>query len=698
MKKDKGLDYGQLMTGAVITGVQNMPKVDGNIEVESGEYVKFPDGSVAKALGEKHEKGGIQLIVPNMTEVLSNTKDLTLTKDMVKKLKKDYELGNVTDKDTYSSVMDKYAKKIGYEKVLKKEADLFNQVKKNTENALSEGSLRINNEYLSKKIYQLQEEKAPLQMEFSNMYNELFQDQQAQKPEEEQDVQGIEQIPEEMQELTQEQIFRLGGRYEEFKGIASKYNTPLKKAYEILENQGKLPKFNDGGVYRVKSNRNDYKGINYTEGQRANTSQFGSISNAEDSLTQLYRNFPTVLSDPYYKDYVEIENGKVKLKEGVKLNKANEPFIKRLQNDMNTKMSQSAKYIIDDTSGRFDQGAKLQAQEYLNKETFDGKGIRGFDSMLGDFTSGRYSLGLDLVTPEDLKTLRDNNIYTARQLQNSPDILSKLSDPSKKRFTEFIGSAPEDSDFSIEQFTTPVNANTPDKPDTNTVVPGETDDEIVMPVQMNRNRLYQMPDQSYLPPNALQAESMYESRLGRIDPVRLGIESTIRRNQDNTQFLASQLQGLPPTVASGILASAVAQAQQSENQAINQIHQINAQNVAQADQFNIRQSDTEQLSNNSARLNYEQRALLGLSKTDQDIRNWYDANRRVNINNFREQQWMNTASNLFPQYSIGMTGTNVMFDPTEQQYYKPLNREYIQAMQMQQPLPTTETKPKKKTD
>ena len=164
-----------MMTGSVVTGVQNTPNVKANAEVENGEYIKFPDGSVAKALGERHEKGGINLILPNMTEVLSNTNDLTISKDIVKTLKKDYDMNNVSTDDTYSKVLDKYARKIGYSKILQEEEDLFNQVKKNTENALSDGSRNINNQYLAQKIYKLQQDKVPLQGELSGMFDKLLE-------------------------------------------------------------------------------------------------------------------------------------------------------------------------------------------------------------------------------------------------------------------------------------------------------------------------------------------------------------------------------------------------------------------------------------------------------------------------------------------------------------------------------------------
>lgn len=70
--------------------------------------------------------------------------------------------------------------------------------------------------------------------------------------------------------------------------------------------------------------------------------------------------------------------------------------------------------------------------------------------------------------------------------------------------------------------------------------------------------------------------------------------------------------------------------------------------------------------------------------------------REVNINNFREQQIMNTMNNLFPQYGIDVSGTSVVFDPKVQNYYNPYNWRFNQAMAMQQTPITTTTKEDKK--
>lgn len=689
------INYGQLMTGSVVTGVQNTPNVKANAEVENGEYIKFPDGSVAKALGERHEKGGINLILPNMTEVLSNTKDLTISKDIVKTLKKDYDMKNVSTDDTYSKVLDKYARKIGYSKILQEEEDLFNQVKKNTENALSDGSRNINNQYLAQKIYKLQQDKAPLQGELSGMFDKLFRTQQANKSEDEQVVPMIED------ELSEEQVFRLGGRVDDFNRLVGNYGLTKQKAYTLLEERGILPKFDGGGVFwgDFEKYQKNYQNIpNYRAGQlsqQANRlSDIIAKAGAEKSLgdyftgTQqeqdktaglyqnwLYNNLPAVAQD-YSSTMPPTKQGMQYLvDQGIV---TEEDFRK-----IGVKVPKKAGEVLGFADGQLSEAKIKEVNDIINSklDSDDKKNLYLRNNFIDNkwfFRAPEVQTVKFKTEEEKENTLKDytkigDNVYKSNKtglyfiptVEGQPEVV----DPAKIR-TQELAETPEG---------TPVD-NSP----------------VDIPPVVNRNRLFAMPDQSYLPPMSLQAESMYETELGRLDPVRLGIEDTIRRNQDNTQFLASQLKSLPPTVSAGLMASAIAQSQQSENQAINQIHQINAQNISQAEQFNIRQADLEETTNNASKLNYEQRALLGLSKTDQDLRNFYNAMREVNINNFREQQIMNTMNNLFPQYGIDASGTSVIFDPKVQNYYNPYNRRFNQAMAMQQTPTSTTTKEKKK--
>lgn len=684
-----------MMTGSVVTGVQNTPNVKANAEVENGEYIKFPDGSVAKALGERHEKGGINLILPNMTEVLSNTNDLTISKDIVKTLKKDYDMKNVSTDDTYSKVLDKYARKIGYSKILQEEEDLFNQVKKNTENALSDGSRNINNQYLAQKIYKLQQDKVPLQGELSGMFDKLFRTQQASKSEDEQVVPMIED------ELSEEQVFRLGGRVDDFNRLVGNYGLTKQKAYTLLEERGVLPRFDGGGVFwgDFEKYQKNYQNIpNYRAGQLSQQANrlndiitkagvekllgnyLTGTQQEQDKTAGLYQNWlydnlPSIAKD-YSSTMPPTKQGlQYLIDQGIV---AEEDF-----NKIGVKVPKKAGEVLGFADGQLSEAKIKEVNDMINSklDSDDKKNLYLRNNFIDNkwfFRAPEVQTVKFKTEEEKENTLKDyteigDNVYksnkTGLYFIPTVEVQPEVVNPAKIR-TQELSETPEG---------TPVD-NSP----------------VDIPPAVNRNRLFAMPNQSYLPPMSLQAESMYETELGRLDPVRLGIEDTIRRNQDNTQFLASQLKSLPPTVSAGLMASVIAQSQQSENQAINQVHQINAQNISQAEQFNIRQADLEETANNASKLNYEQRALLGLSKTDQDLRNFYNAMREVNINNFREQQIMNTMNNLFPQYGIDVSGTSVVFDPKVQNYYNPYNRRFNQAMAMQQTPITTTTKEDKK--
>lgn len=707
---DKKPTFGQVMAGNKVTGVS--PKTQPNANVENGEYLRTPDGQIMQAEGNTHENGGINLAMPDGTEVLSNSKEeMTVDKKVIKELKSTFELDNISTKDTYSNVLEKYEKKIGLSKLYKEEEVLFNKIDENRKKAMSEGSLRVNEQYLAKKVLEIQSQKAPLEEQMNELYSFLFSEQEEskegvevseadpnlmQQPSEE-EMMTMNQDPsmmmadpnQGMEELNQEQMFKLGGTIGEFKNLAKTYNLSYSKAFELLEKNNMLPKFSKGGEIGVTKNENK----NYKKGvqkQSPNKVAYGNIQDAEDALQELYKNFPTVLTKEKFKNFITLEEGKVKVKEGVKLSTINEEFFGEFQKDANNYMKNSANYIIKNAN-KFSSDAVVEAERYLNEETFvDEKGnVRSLDGKLGEFSAGRYSMKLDLLTPEDLEKVNNSGIWTLKQLKNNPELYNQLSEESKNRVSVVEDELPEDSDFSLSKFTFD-KAKTPTDPARLGEAPNDPSetpegkkivDDINDPTGLRRrNRLFQMPDQSYLPPLGLQAEGLYQVNLGRTTPVTLGIEDTLRQNQRNTQFVASQLQNLPPTVAQGILANMMAQQQQSENQAINQVHQINAQNISQADQFNIAQADRESTINSQAKLDYENRALLGLSKTDNDFRNWYNANREININNYQQQLNMNTLSNLFPKYGISADGANVVFDPISKSYVRKYNPMWAQAV------------------
>lgn len=677
----------KLMTDGYIAELNPKSGLQPNVELEHGEYIKTPDGSVAQVLGKRHMNGGVNLLLPEKTAVLSDTKDLTLEKSQVKEIKKLYNI-EVSTKNTYADVLDKYSKKIGLDKLLQEQEDAFVQLKKITENALSEGSLNVNNQFLQKKIYNLQVGIVEKQTAMSNMFEDLFEKQQESKGEEAQEqvvtqsgqAQPVGQaidpnIQTAMQgDLNEQQVMKLGGHVEHLRNVATKYNMTPAQAYEVLDRQGKLPKFDGGGiVYNVFTGKNEYADQyrNARNPQKPGETAFGKVS-AQQAIDYLYSNFPTILSSEKYKDLVEFKEGKPVLKSGVNLKKENE-LIFNLQNDMNTQMKASAEYIVNDNSGRFPQEAKQSAKTYLEKETFTkdktvDKGIRTFDKKLGEFTGGRYSIGLDLVTPEDYKVLQESGKTTVSQL--TQEDIAKLSPESQKRINDIKPTLTKGEDFLISQFANPKVEGAPPVtvPPTETSTPQTPETKIVDDITLEEQkkkfpRLFYTPDQSLPPPIGLQAESMAQIELQRLDPLRVGIEDQLKKLGDSRGFVASQLESLPPSQRSAMLANLVATASSAESDAITKANQINTQNLSQTELYNNGQADKETVGNEESRLNYEQRALSGLGKTQNEIHNFFMANREIYLNNYKEQMKMNTIDQLFPDVSIDNFGMSTYYDP-----------------------------------
>jgi len=270
----------KLMTDGYIAGLNPKSGLQPNANLEEGEYIKTPDGSVAQVLGERHTKGGVDLLLPEMTAVLSDTEDLTLTKKQVKEIKKDYGV-DVTTKNTYSDVLDRYARKIGLSKLLSEQEDAFKQLKKATENALSEGSLKINNQFLQKKIYDLQVGITEKQTAMGSMFERLFQKQEEQKgtdgemipaspPEQSGEINPMIQAAAEG-DLTEQQIMEFGGCVgcvDKLKTLASKHNISQQNAYMILKKGGRIPQYNEGGWIKFNEYQTKYQNIpTYKAGQ-----------------------------------------------------------------------------------------------------------------------------------------------------------------------------------------------------------------------------------------------------------------------------------------------------------------------------------------------------------------------------------------------------------------------------------------------
>jgi hypothetical protein len=176
-------------------------------------------------------------------------------------------------------------------------------------------------------------------------------------------------------------------------------------------------------------------------------------------------------------------------------------------------------------------------------------------------------------------------------------------------------------------------------------------------------RMFYTPDQRTLPPTAMLPHLKIDTKLGRIDPIRMGIEQQLQNISDSRVFAADRLDDLPPSQRAAAMASITASSQMAENQATFQTNQWNAQNWAQTQLYNMAQRDREAMANAQNALDYERRAYIARDVFDKNLRGFFDYNRRVALSDYDYNRKMNLASSIFPDYSPNFYGNMIEFDP-----------------------------------
>lgn len=617
----------------------NKPIAQPNAEIEGGEYVLDSQG-VRKAEGKSHENGGMPVKLEEGTKIISN--HLKVGVQLAKELSEMLGI-SIKATDTYSKVLDKYTAKSGLKEKndeLEKYIALMEQEKKNPKN---KDTSNLNIAYISKKINELTNEKKPLEQERLQVFNMIFQAQEQEKEDSEKESYKME----------------MGG---EITNIARKYGISEERAMELLD----LPQYQPGGTKGKKKKKKTITGEKQTalgenifstrkrEKQSAGKEVYGDVESAQASLQQLYRNFPDLVnSDTTLKNNIEIDSrGNVKFKDNIKLNQQ-QKAIGDLQSKMNTRMTASAQNIINNPSVYGDAAVK-QAQDYLTNQTFNDKEIaRGFDSKLGQFTSGRYSMGMNLVTPEDKKFLNDNGIFTLRQLKESP-LRSKLSPDSIRNITDVekqIGTT--DADYAINQF----DLKEED-------VPG--DKESFKPLDLGRETqfgLLSLPRRTKFYPT-LQPSLKVATRYNRIEPVKISPDQQLaeadRTNQAVMGQLSENLSGSQAASAGiGIAANDI----MNRNKVISDTNRYNAAAQGQADNYNAQIGDREQDMENQNALSYEQRTLRGLSNYENDLNNMWNQDYEDRVDRWKTTEMINAQNAYNPQVQYTGYGYATNYKP-----------------------------------
>lgn len=674
------------------------------LEVETGEYIKKPDGEIREVVGEKHAKGGVKLTeeqVPNGSKIISD--HLKVGKVGAKKFNDGYDLG-IKSTDTYATILDKFNRKSGIKKIVDEQdmiqKNIEKQVLKLQENPESESTIKLNLQLFTDQFQELQDQKTPLEEARKILFDEVFQ------PQEESKEQGGNNYIEAQKPIpTDEEEFENGGEknslWRNIRNNRGSGKTPTK---EMLEQEAKIKKSQMGGMYndgmimeyskkhnlhpdrvreliqmyqngglqqfqneafRVSENTN-VNSKNKRDKQSPNEEAYG-ITQSEQALQQLYNNFPDIInSDSSFKQFIDIgQDGKLKFKGGVPLNKQ-AAIVGNAQRLMDERMVDSANTITRNPT-EFSEEAVKEAQRYLQDETFlsnadsftqdPTKSIRGYDSKLGDFTSGRYSMQMNLVTPEERKILNDAGVTTIKQLKTSP-LRQKLSAGSLANVDKvdgLIGNT--NADYGIAEITPEKKAlETTPAEDTTIKTDGYTASG---GKGKTRYTLANLPDQSPLMPDSLQGALKMNHRYDRIETPFVSPDAQITEIRRQEQSAIQGLQGLPDAQRASAIAQIQANSQNALNQAIAQTQGANQSAKFNADVTNAQiQMKEEDMRNNDLQ-NYENKILTADAKTQRDLRNYYNANQKVNLTNFNAINGLNLINDRFDNAQYDGYGMNM---------------------------------------
>ena len=646
----------KIATGEYVAEIPEGEKV---AEVESDEYIKKPDGTIQKVLGETHSNGGVELTaeqLPDESQIISD--HLKIGKNGAKKFNDEYDLG-VKSTNTYADVIDKFNRKTGLDKIVKEQEELASKLQKQADKLLHnpnlEDTIRLNVNFLTEEFQELEQEKLPIIEARKSFFEEVF------------NLQEISKVTHNAEEV-KKPIIQNGGIYngDMIVEYAKKYNLPEDKIKELLTEykNGGLKQYQDAGKkVNVTSNMNSYS-KNVRDKQSANDEAYGIVS-SQRALQNLYNNFPNIInSDPGFKQLINVDaKGNVSLKGNTSLNKQSQ-IVGNIQRKIDENMKDSAQTIINNPDN-FSPDAVAEAQRYFNDETFiidttgetdQARAIRGYDAKLGNFTSGRYSMQMNLVNPEEKQLLMDNGIFTVKQLKNSP-LRAKLSAPSIKNLDNIEGLIGDTSaDYGIAEITPenrPLETKSVDK---------KQQAFTAINKEVNTYGLLNLPDQTPLLPDSLQGALKINRRYDRIEAPLVSPDAQVNEIRRQEASTIESLNSLPDAQRASAIAQVQANTQAQLNNVIGQVTGQNQASTFQANAANAQIQAREEDARANDLLSYEGRILKADAITQQDLRNYYNTARKVNLTNYNTVENVNRMNQFYANSQLtpqGVQSTNL---------------------------------------
>lgn len=168
-----------------------------------------------------------------------------------------------------------------------------------------------------------------------------------------------------------------------------------------------------------------------------------------------------------------------------------------------------------------------------------------------------------------------------------------------------------------------------------------------------------LPQRLYVPPtfqNALKVST----RLNRVDPALISPTQQIAETDRAVQAAQQNLAGMSDAQRAAANIGLTVNQSLANSEAIQAANRFKAQAESQADIYNAKIGDTEQLYENQNALNYEGRIMRGLSNYENDLQNLRNIRFSDQVNNYKTVEMMNANNAFNPQ--VQYMGTGLGYD------------------------------------
>lgn len=166
------------LTGEYIYPLPKSMEGSANVEIEKGEYATRPDVvGPMEALGERHEKDGTPVSLPEGSHIVSDYRKIT--PEFATHIRDMYGI-KVTPKNTYADVLDKYKNKIGLKELYEDQEKVLKRLEKN-EAVKDKNTSDLNKSILSKYISENQSKIDDLEEDFRKFTDMVYKAQEDSK-------------------------------------------------------------------------------------------------------------------------------------------------------------------------------------------------------------------------------------------------------------------------------------------------------------------------------------------------------------------------------------------------------------------------------------------------------------------------------------------------------------------------------------